>query len=52
MTTTQEFEQILADPTKWIDGDIHWRPSESHNDAQRFQVPVQSDQRWPLWVDG
>lgn len=48
--TQQEFEAILADETKRIEGDIFWRPDPGHTPAVRFRAPVHSEPGWPLSV--
>ena len=48
----QEFEAILADPTKRIDGDIEWRDDDDHSPAQEFRARVLSEPGWPLTVIG
>ena len=52
MITQQEFESILADGTKWIDGDISWREDEDHSPAREFRVRVVSETGWPLTAIG
>jgi len=50
--TNVEFETILNDLSKRIDGDIAWREDEDHSPAVEFQVEVKSDAGWPLFVRG
>jgi hypothetical protein len=52
MITQQEFEIILADTTKRIEGDIHWREDADHSLAREFRVEVKSDSGWPLFLVG
>ena len=52
MLSDPEFENLMADPTKKIAHNIHWMPSESHDDAQEFVVAVQSEASWPLRITG
>lgn len=50
--TNAEFEAILADQSKRIDGDIVWIEDEDHSPAQEFRAEVVSDAGWPLFVRG
>lgn len=50
--TNTEFEAILNDSSKRIDGDIVWQQDEDHSYAVEFRVEVQSDAGWPLVVRG
>lgn len=52
MITQQEFETILADSTKHIDGDIEWREDADHSPAREFRVELQSESGWPIVVVG
>lgn len=52
MNTQQEFETILADTTKRIEGDVDWREDADHSPAREFRVEVRSDTGWPLVVAG
>ncbi len=52
MITQQEFEAILDDGTKRIEGDLRWRNDEDHSPAQEFRVQVFSEPGWPLTVIG
>lgn len=53
MSITQtEFETILCDTTKRIDGDIRWREDEDHSPAVEFRVDVASDAGFPLVLVG
>lgn len=52
MITQQEFETILADTTKRIDGDVQWREDEDHSPAREFRVELQSESGWPIVVIG
>lgn len=47
-----EFEAILADTSKQIDGDIDWQEDEDHSPAIEFKVDVRSNAGWPLFVRG
>ncbi|HPB51570.1 MAG TPA: hypothetical protein PLZ31_10145, partial [Myxococcota bacterium] len=50
--SNSEFETILADTTKQIDGDIDWQEDEDHSPALEFRTDVRSDAGWPLFVRG
>jgi hypothetical protein len=50
--TSAEFEAILADPTKRIEGDISWQEDEDHSPSMDFRVEIQSDAGWPLFARG
>ena len=53
MAITQgEFEAILTDTSKRIDGDIKWKSDEDHSPAVEFRVPVLSTSGFPLYVNG
>lgn len=47
-----EFETLLADTTKRIDGDIQWQEDEDHSPCVEFRAEVSSGQGWPLFVKG
>lgn len=47
-----EFNAILADPSKSVVGDITWRPSDSDPAARTFRVTVAADGAYPLFVQG
>lgn len=51
MITDREFEAILADATKRVDGDVKWRAPRGYGPEQEFRVPVRSEPDWPLFVD-
>lgn len=46
-----EFDAMLSDPDKWIDGDIHWKLDPGHANAVEFQVAVGSGAGYPLRVN-
>ena len=48
----QEFETLLADPTKQIHGNISWEEDEDHSPAVEFRVDVISQVRYPIFVKG
>jgi hypothetical protein len=50
--TNTEFEVILSDDTKRIDGDITWQEDEDHSPSVEFRMEVQSSNGWPLFVRG
>ncbi len=52
MITQQEFEAILADTSKRVEGNLAWRDDEDHSPAREFRVPVASEPGWPLTLIG
>lgn len=52
MLTQQEFETVLADATKRIDGDITWRDDPDRSPAREFRVELRSGAGWPVFVVG
>lgn len=50
--TNGEFEAILADASKRIDGDIEWHEDEDHSPSVEFRAEVSSTAGWPLFVRG
>ena len=52
MLSEDDFEAILADPSKRIDADVAWQDDLSHPPARKFRVPVDSDGGWPLIAFG
>lgn len=50
--TNTEFETILSDASKRIDGDISWQEDEDHSPCVEFRAEVQSEAGWPLFVRG
>lgn len=51
--TQVEFEAILADSTKHVDGDVVWKkPDDGHRDALAFRVDVLNSGDYPLIVNG
>ena len=50
--TQNEFEAILADDTKRIDGEISWSEDEDHSPSVEFRAEVQSDSGYPLFIRG
>lgn len=50
--TNTEFEAILNDASKRIDGDIGWQEDEDHSPCVEFCAEIESDAGWPLFVRG
>ena len=50
--TNAEFQAILDDASKKIDGDVVWQEDEDHSPAAEFRAEVRSDAGWPLFVRG
>lgn len=50
--TNAEFESILADDTKRIEGDIQWLEDEDHSPSVEFRAEVVSEAGWPLFIRG
>lgn len=50
--TLTEFETLLNDTTKRIEGDIIWQEDEDHSPCLEFRAEIQSDSGWPLFVRG
>jgi len=50
--TKAEFEAILRDETKIIEGDIMWSEDEDHSPAVVFRTDVQTEAGWPLFING
>jgi hypothetical protein len=50
--SNQEFEALLLDVSKRIDGDIEWTEDEDHSLSREFRAEVRSDAGWPLMVRG
>ena len=50
--TNAEFEAILADDTKVIEGDITWVEDEDHSPSVEFRAEVLSQPGWALFVRG
>jgi hypothetical protein len=43
MLTQQEFEAILTDASKRIEGDVFWISDEDHSPAREFRAEIRSD---------
>lgn len=52
MITNEEFQAIIDDESKRIEGDISWSEDEDHSDAREFRVAVHSDSGEPLQING
>ncbi len=53
MALTQiEFDALLDDATKRIDGDIDWLEDEDHSPSVEFCAEIKSDPGYPLFVRG
>ncbi len=52
MITDTEFQTILQDESKLIEGDITWATDEDHSPAMEFRVSVLSDGDHPLYLNG
>jgi len=53
MSFTQvEFEALMGDESKIIQGDIAWAEDEDHSPTREFKAEVQSSQGYPLFVRG
>ncbi len=50
--TQTEFETLLSDTTKRIEGDLVWQTDEDHSPCFDFRAEVRSESGWPLFVRG
>jgi hypothetical protein len=50
--TSAEFEALMQDASKRIEGNIVWQEDEDHSPALEFRTEVLSDNGWPLFVRG
>ena len=50
--TLTEFETLISDTSKRIEGDIRWAADEDHSPAVQFRAEVSSDPGYPLFVNG
>lgn len=50
--TQVEFETLIDDDTKYIDGDLRWTDDEDHSPAVQFRAEVRSALGYPLVVLG
>lgn len=47
-----EFDAMMDDASKRIEGDLRWRDDPDHSPALEFRAEVQSDAGYPLRVNG
>jgi hypothetical protein len=52
MLSQEEFDGILEDIHKTIEGDIRWQEDEDHSPAVEFRANVSTADGWPLFVYG
>ena len=52
MITLPEYESVMADPTKRIEGDLDWRDTEDRRPACTFRTPVLSRAFAYMWGAG
>lgn len=52
MLTQEDFDALLDDPSKRIEGDISWTPDPDHSPALEFRQPVASAISGPLVIAG
>jgi len=50
--TNPEFEALLADTSKRIDGDIEWSEDEDHSACREFRARVLSESGYSLFAKG
>ncbi len=50
--TQDEFQALLIDSSKKINGEIKWIESPAHSHIVEFRVQVESDSGYPLFVKG
>lgn len=50
--TQNEFEALIADRTKTIEGDLRWTEDEDHSPAFQFRAEVRSEAGYPLFING
>jgi hypothetical protein len=50
--TQTEFETLIPDGTKKIQGDIAWDEDEDHSPAVEFRAEVASDAGYPIFIRG
>ncbi len=48
--THQEFEALLADGSKRVEGNLDWAEDEDHSPSVEFRAEVKSDAGYPLFV--
>jgi hypothetical protein len=47
-----EFDAILTDRSKVIEGDIVWQEDEDHSPSYEFKVEIETAGGWPLYMKG
>jgi hypothetical protein len=47
-----EFDAMMDDAAKWIEGDLQWGEDPDHSPAVEFRAEVRSDTGYPLSVRG
>lgn len=47
-----EYEALMADETKRVDGDISWAEDEDHSPALHFRAEIASEAGYPLFAKG
>ncbi|MBE9126039.1 MULTISPECIES: DUF6978 family protein [unclassified Coleofasciculus] len=52
MLSQDEFEELITDTNKRIEGDIRWLDDEDHSPAVEFRVEVVSDAGYPIFIKG
>lgn len=52
MLSQDEFEELIADTNKHIEGNITWIEDEDHSPAVEFRVEVVSDAGYPIFIKG
>ena len=52
MLEQPEFEEIIRDTTKRIEGDIIWNEDDDHSPTVEFRCELVSDAGYPLFVKG
>jgi hypothetical protein len=50
--TQAEFETLITDGSKRIEGDLDWVEDEDHSPAVQFRAEILSDAGYPLFVRG
>ena len=52
MLSQDQFELIINDTTKSIQGDIIWQENSNHNPSRRFRVDIDSQMNYPIFLAG
>ena len=50
--TNAEWDSIVKDPSKRVDGDIEWIEDDHRSPARGFRARVETTAKWPLFVHG